>query len=191
MTIIVLFGAPGSGKGTQGALIAEKYGFLHLSTGLMLRDEVKKGSELGKEIDKYISKGDLVPNEMMCSILKEELNIYINEKGIIFDGFPRTISQAEFLDIILKENGLKIDLMVDIQANEDILIKRLIKRGTMSHRSDDTHDTILKRLKIYEKETKPIIDYYKKTNRYNSVVSINSIEDTFENIVNLIEHIEM
>ncbi|KGN83063.1 hypothetical protein HW49_00045 [Porphyromonadaceae bacterium COT-184 OH4590] len=191
MTIIVLFGAPGSGKGTQGALIAEKYGFLHLSTGLMLRDEVKKGSELGKEIDKYISKGDLVPNEMMCSILKEELNIYINEKGIIFDGFPRTISQAEFLDIILKENGLKIDLMVDIQADEDILIKRLIKRGTMSHRSDDTHDTILKRLKIYEKETKPIIDYYKKTNRYNSVVSINSIEDTFENIVNLIEHIEM
>lgn len=191
MTIIVLFGAPGSGKGTQGALIAEKYGFLHLSTGLMLRDEVKKGSELGKEIDKYISKGDLVPNEMMCSILKEELNIYINEKGIIFDGFPRTISQAEFLDIILKENGLKIDLMVDIQADEDILIKRLIKRGTMSHRSDDTHDTILKRLKIYEKETKPIIDYYKKTNRYNSVVSINSIEDTFENIVNLIENIEM
>ncbi|MDO4726880.1 MAG: adenylate kinase [Porphyromonadaceae bacterium] len=191
MTIIVLFGAPGSGKGTQGALIAEKYGFLHLSTGLMLRDEVKKGSELGKEIDKYISKGDLVPNEMMCSILKEELNIYINEKGIIFDGFPRTISQAEFLDIILKENGLKIDLMVDIQADEDILIKRLIKRGTMSHRSDDTHDTILKRLKIYEKETKPIIDYYKKTNRYNSVVSINSIEDTFDNIVNLIENIEM
>lgn len=191
MTIIVLFGAPGSGKGTQGALIAEKYGFLHLSTGLMLRDEVKKGSELGKEIDKYISKGDLVPNEMMCSILKEELNIYINEKGIIFDGFPRTISQAEFLDIILKENGLKIDLMIDIQADEDILIKRLIKRGTMSHRSDDTHDTILKRLKIYEKETKPIIDYYKKTNRYNSVVSINSIEDTFENIVNLIENIEM
>ena len=91
MTIIVLFGAPGSGKGTQGALIAEKYGYLHLSTGLMLRDEVKKGSTLGKEIDKYISNGDLVPNEMMCDILKEELKTYIHEKGIIFDGFPRTI----------------------------------------------------------------------------------------------------
>lgn len=189
MTIIVLFGAPGSGKGTQGALIAEKYDFLHLSTGLMLRDEVKKDSELGKEIDKYISKGDLVPNEMMCSILNEELKTYINEKGIIFDGFPRTISQAEFLDSTLKEKGLKIDLMIDIQADEDILIKRLIKRGTMSHRTDDTHDTILKRLKIYDNETKPIINYYKKTNRYNSVVSINSIEDTFNDIVTLIENI--
>ncbi len=190
MTIIVLFGAPGSGKGTQGALIAEKYGFLHLSTGLMLRDEVKKGSELGKEIDTYISKGDLVPNEMMCSILKEELKTYIDVKGIIFDGFPRTISQAEFLDATLKEYGLKIDLMIDIQADKDILIKRLVKRGTMSHRTDDTHDTILKRLKIYDNETKPIINYYKKTNRYNSVVSINSIEDTFNDIVSLIENIE-
>ncbi len=190
MTIIVLFGAPGSGKGTQGALIAEKYGFLHLSTGLMLRDEVKKGSELGKEIDTYISKGDLVPNEMMCSILKEELKTYIDVKGIIFDGFPRTISQAEFLDATLKEYGLKIDLMIDIQADKDILIKRLVKRGTMSHRTDDTHDTILKRLKIYDNETKPIINYYKKTNRYNSVVSINSIEDTFNDIVALIENIE-
>ncbi len=190
MTIIVLFGAPGSGKGTQGALIAEKYGFLHLSTGLMLRDEVKKGSELGKEIDTYISKGDLVPNEMMCSILKEELKTYIDVKGIIFDGFPRTISQAEFLDATLKEYGLKIDLMIDIQADKDILIKRLVKRGTMSHRTDDTHDTILKRLKIYDNETKPIINYYKKTNRYNSVVSINSIEDTFNDIIALIENIE-
>lgn len=189
MTIIVLFGAPGSGKGTQGALIAEKYGYLHLSTGLMLRDEVKKGSTLGKEIDKYISNGDLVPNEMMCDILKEELKTYIHEKGIIFDGFPRTIPQAEFLDKTLQEMGLKIDLMVNIEADKEILINRLVRRGTLSHRSDDTQETILKRLKIYDRESKPIIDYYKETNRYHSVISINSIEDTFNDIVTLIEKI--
>lgn len=187
MTIIVLFGAPGSGKGTQGALIAEKYGYLHLSTGLMLRDEVKKNSDLGREIDKYISHGDLVPNEMMCSILREELKTYISEKGIILDGFPRTITQAEFLDTLLEENGLEIDLMVDIHAEKETLISRLIKRGTLSHRSDDTQETILKRLKIYDNETRPIIDYYKRTNRYNSVESVNSIEDTFAEIVRLID----
>lgn len=187
MTIIVLFGAPGSGKGTQGALIAEKYGYLHLSTGLMLRDEVAKGSDLGKEIDKYVSKGDLVPNEMMCNILKEELKTYIDRKGIIFDGFPRTMLQAEFLDKVLEEFGLKIDLMVDIQVEKDILIERLIKRGTLSHRSDDTQETILKRLKIYDEQTKPIIDYYKKTGRYHSVISINSIEGTFADIEELIQ----
>ncbi len=189
MTIIILFGAPGSGKGTQGALIAEKYGFFHLSTGLMLRDEVKKDTELGKIVDKFISKGDLVPDEMICDILNSEIDDYINEKGIIFDGFPRTIEQAEFLDKLLKSKGLKVNLMVDIEAEEDELKKRLINRGTLSHRNDDTHETIIKRLDIYKEQTKPVIDYYINTSRYNKVSSDKGIENTFAQLKILLDKV--
>ena len=187
MTIIVLFGAPGVGKGTQGALIAEKYGYLHMSTGSILREEVARHTPLGAEIESYISQGHLVPDKMICNIVVEEINKHKEQKGIILDGFPRTLSQAEFLDIMLFEKGLKVDIMIDIQANRDILVDRLVKRGTLSHRADDTQETIQKRLQIYDYQTAPLIGYYQQTENYNVINSEDSIENTFEEIVALID----
>lgn len=189
MRIIILFGAPGVGKGTQGALIAEKYGYLHMSTGSILREEVARNTPLGAEIESYISKGHLVPDKMICNIVVEEINKLKGEKGIILDGFPRTLAQAEFLDIMLFEKGLKIDLMIDIQANRKTLIDRLVKRGTLSHRMDDTLETIEKRLQIYEDQTSPLIGYYRQTDRYNTISSEKGIEDTFEHIAELVDTI--
>lgn len=189
MRIIILFGAPGVGKGTQGALIAEKYGYLHMSTGSILREEVARHTPLGEEIDSYISKGYLVPDKMICNIVVEEIDKLKNEKGIILDGFPRTLPQAEFLDIMLFEKGLKVDLMIDIRANRETLIDRLVKRGTLSHRMDDTLETIEKRLRIYKNQTLPLVGYYQQTGRYNKITSENSIENTFDHIVELIDPI--
>ncbi|MDR3326782.1 MAG: adenylate kinase [Prevotellaceae bacterium] len=188
MTIIILFGAPGSGKGTQSAFISKKYGFLHLSTGSLLREEAVKNTALGKKIYKFISKGELVPDEMIINILIEEIELHNNASGIILDGFPRTIKQAEELDEILGRRGEKINLMVDIVADEKTLVERLLARGIKSGRSDDNLKIIEKRLDIYSNQTAPIRDYYKKTNRYNKIANNHGTpEECFEKMKKLID----
>ena len=146
MLNIVIFGAPGSGKGTQSERIVEKYGINHISTGDVLRAEIKNGTELGKTAKGYIDQGQLIPDELMVDILANVFDSFKDSKGVIFDGFPRTIPQAEALKVMLKERGQDISVMIDLDVPEDELMTRLIKRGKDSGRADDNEETIKKRL---------------------------------------------
>ena len=160
MLNIVIFGAPGSGKGTQSERIVEKYGINHISTGDVLRAEIKNGTELGKTAKGYIDQGQLIPDELMVDILASVFDSFKDSKGVIFDGFPRTIPQAEALKVMLKERGQDISVMLDLDVPEEELMTRLIKRGQESGRADDNEETIKKRLVVYNTQTSPLKEYY-------------------------------
>ena len=157
MKNIVIFGAPGSGKGTQSDLMIEYYGLGHISTGDVLRNEIKKGTELGKLAASYIDGGNLIPDDLMISILAKVYDEFgRGHKGVIFDGFPRTIPQAEALKKMLDERGDKVAAMIELDVPEDELMDRLIKRGKDSGRADDNEETIKKRLVVYHSQTQPL-----------------------------------
>ena len=158
---IVLFGAPGSGKGTQSALLIEEYGYYHISTGDVLRAQIAQGTELGKIADSYISQGHLIPDELMIGILASVYDSFKDSKGVIFDGFPRTIAQAKALKQMLEERGQKITAMIDIQVAEDILMARLLRRATLEGRADDNEETIKKRFAVYHNQTAPLVEWFK------------------------------
>jgi adenylate kinase len=183
---IVLFGAPGSGKGTHSSLMAHKFGFIHLSTGSTLRNETASKTALGVEAEKYISKGMLVPDNLIINMLEKKLDENKSAKGVIFDGFPRTIVQAEELEKILEKRGKKINVMIEIFVDEETLFNRLLLRGQECGRTDDTPATIRKRLEVYHSQTAPVKDFYKHTNRYQSVDNNGSIEDCAAQIEKLI-----
>ena len=166
MLNIVIFGAPGSGKGTQSERIVEKFGLNHISTGDVLRAEIKKGTELGKTAKQFIDQGQLIPDELMIDILAEVLDGLKDSKGVIFDGFPRTIKQAEELKNMLAHRRQEITLMLDLNVPEEELIQRLVNRGKSSGRADDNEETIRKRLDVYYSQTCPLIDWYKKEGNY-------------------------
>ena len=170
MLNIVIFGAPGSGKGTQSERIVEKYGINHISTGDVLRAEIKAGTELGKTAKGYIDQGQLLPDNLIVDILASTLDGLKDSKGVIFDGFPRTIAQAEALKKMLAERGQEVSIMrgqevsimLDLEVPEDELMNRLILRGQQSGRADDNEETIRKRLTVYHSQTAPLIDWYKQ-----------------------------
>ena len=163
MKNIVIFGAPGSGKGTQSDLLIEKYGLGHISAGDVLRSEIKKGTELGKTAASYIDKGQLIPDALMVDILASVYDSFgTDHPGVIFDGFPRTIPQAEALKKMLEERGHRIAAMIELDVPEEELMTRLIKRGQESGRSDDNAETIKKRLDVYHNQTSPLIEWYEK-----------------------------
>ncbi len=162
MLNIVIFGAPGSGKGTQSELLIEKYGLKHISTGELLREEIERQTELGKIAEFHISKGHLVPDELIIDMLAETLDSQKTETGIIFDGFPRTIKQGKALNEILSERNKELSIVINLNVEEDELIQRLLKRGKISGRSDDNLETITARLKVYHNQTAPLIEFYKK-----------------------------
>ncbi len=162
MLNIVIFGAPGSGKGTQSELLIEKYGLNHISTGEVLRKEIQDQTELGKIAEFHISKGHLVPDNLIIDMLADVLDSKKRGTGIIFDGFPRTIEQGKALDKILKDRGTDLSIVINLNVEEEELICRLLKRGEISGRSDDNIDTITARLKVYHEQTAPLIDFYKK-----------------------------
>ena len=189
MLNIVIFGGPGSGKGTQSEKIIEKYGLDHISTGDVLRAEIKNETELGKIADSYISKGQLVPDELIIDILASVFDKKENSRGVIFDGFPRTIPQAEALKKMLLERGTAISAVVALEVEDDELVTRLLNRGKISGRSDDNQETIQKRLNVYHSQTAPLIDFYKKENLYNGIYGMGSIEEIFERIKSVIEKI--
>lgn len=166
MLNIILGGAPGSGKGTLSDIIVENYGLQHLSTGDVLRAEIASGSKLGQEINEIISFGNLIPDEQMIQLLKNYIaNLPADCKGVIFDGFPRTVDQAYALTSMLDEH--KMDAyMLDLYAEEDVIIERLLNRGKISGRADDNLETIKKRLRIYKETTRPISDYYLRKHKY-------------------------
>lgn len=188
MKNIVIFGAPGSGKGTQSELMIKHYGLGHISTGDVLRSEIKKGTELGKLAASYIDGGNLIPDELMISILANVYDGYgRGHKGVIFDGFPRTIPQAEALKKMLEERGDKVAAMIELDVPEEELMQRLIKRGEESGRADDNEETIKKRLKIYHSQTQPLIEWYKKEGLHHHVNGHGTLEEIFSNIKRVIE----
>ena len=190
MKNIVIFGAPGSGKGTQSDLLIEHYGLGHISTGDVLRNEIKQGTELGKTAQSYIDKGNLIPDELMISILA---NVYDSfgrsHKGVIFDGFPRTIPQAEALKKMLDERGDKVAAMIELDVPEDELMTRLIKRGQESGRADDNEETIKKRLVVYHSQTQPLIEWYKQEGLHHHINGSGTLERIFSDIQKVIDGI--
>ncbi len=190
MKNIVIFGAPGSGKGTQSDLIIEHYGLGHISTGDVLREEIKKDSELGRLAASYIDGGNLIPDELMINILAGVYDSYgRGHKGVIFDGFPRTIPQAEALEKMLDERGDKVAAMIELDVAEDELIDRLIKRGKESGRADDNEETIKKRLVIYHQQTQPLIEWYKIKGLHHHIDGHGTLERIFGDIKKVIDNI--
>jgi len=188
MLNIIICGAPGSGKGTQSKLIAEKYNLKHLSTGDMLRNEIKLQTEIGKKAEQFISRGQLVPDEMIVAMLDHVLDKEMHHyKGIILDGFPRTFAQAEALEKLLKKRNEEISLLLDLKVNDEELISRLLKRAEISNRSDDKLDVIRKRLEIYYQNADEVNNFYKKTNKYVAIEGIGTVEEIFSRISQIID----
>ena len=180
MKNIVIFGAPGSGKGTQSDKLIEKYGLNHISTGDVLRNEIAKGTELGKTAAGYIDNGQLIPDELMVSILAGVYDSFGDHKGVIFDGFPRTIPQAEALKKMLDERGDKVAAMIELDVPEDELMKRLLLRGQQSGRADDNEETIKKRLVVYHSQTQPLIEWYKQEGLHDNLEILVNQKDGIE-----------
>ena len=187
MLNIVIFGAPGSGKGTQSERIVEKYGINHISTGDVLRAEIKNGTELGKTAKGYIDQGQLIPDELMIDILASVFDSFKGSKGVIFDGFPRTIAQAEALKKMLAERGQDVSVMLDLEVPEDELMVRLIKRGKDSGRADDNEETIKKRLHVYHSQTSPLIDWYKNEKKYQHINGLGTMDGIFADICEAVD----
>lgn len=187
MLNIVIFGAPGSGKGTQSERIVAKYGINHISTGDVLRAEIKNGTELGQTAKSYIDQGQLIPDSLMIDILASVLDSFKDSKGVIFDGFPRTIAQAEALKKMLAERNQKVSIMLDLEVPEDELMTRLIKRGQELGRADDNEETIKKRLIVYHSQTAPLIDWYKQEGTYQHIQGVGTMDAIFNDIVAAID----
>jgi adenylate kinase len=183
MLNIVIFGAPGSGKGTQSEQIVKKFGLNHISTGDVLRAEIKNNTEFGKIAQGYVNQGQLIPDSLMIDILAKALDNFKNSKGVVFDGFPRTTAQAEALRTMLAEREQEVSVMFDLDVPEDELITRLIKRGRESGRTDDNEETIKKRLSVYHSQTAPLIDWYKKEGNYRHIKGSGSMDEITTEIV--------
>ena len=177
MKNIVIFGAPGSGKGTQSDLLVKKYGFKHISTGDVLRAEIKNGTELGKTAKGYIDNGQLIPDSLMIDILAATYDALCPCEGVIFDGFPRTIPQAEALKKMLADRNTEVSGMLELDVPEDMLMERLINRGKTSGRADDNAETIKKRLDVYNGQTAPLIEWYEKEGKRHAVKGYGALEE--------------
>lgn len=186
MLNLVIFGAPGSGKGTQSDKLIEEYGLHHISTGEVLRDHIARGTELGKVADSYISKGQLIPDDLMVKVLEEVLDSEPEKtrNGVIFDGFPRTIDQARALKEMLAKRDTKVHAVIGLEVDEDELVRRMLNRGKETGRADDQPDTIKNRLKVYHTQTSPLRDYYINEGKYHAIDGNGNVEKIFDDIRN-------
>lgn len=188
MLYLVLFGAPGSGKGTQSAKLIDQYGLYHISTGEVLRDHIARKTPLGITAEQYISKGDLIPDDLIISLIE---NVIDNDakaaKGVVFDGFPRTIPQAEALKKMLEERGSKVHAVVGLEVPEEELVERMLNRGKQTGRADDNPETIKNRLDVYHKQTHPLKEYYQNEGNYLPINGSGSVEQIFNDIADGIE----
>lgn len=191
MKNIVIFGAPGAGKGTQSDKLIEKYGLGHISTGDVLRNEIKNGTELGQTAKGYIDNGQLIPDDLMVTILASVYDGFGKEHaGVIFDGFPRTIPQAEALKKMLAERGHQIDAMIELSVPEDELMARLLNRGKLTGRSDDNEETIKKRLDVYHNQTAPLIDWYENEGIHHHVEGLGTVDEIFDRICAVVDALD-
>ncbi|MBP6795564.1 MAG: adenylate kinase [Saprospiraceae bacterium] len=188
MINLILFGPPGSGKGTQAQKLVEKYGIAHLSTGDMFRYELGNNTELGQLAKSYMDKGQLVPDSVTIAMLKQRMESDKVKNGFILDGFPRTIAQAEALDVLLNEKNIKLTAMISLVVDEEELINRLLNRGKSSGRADDVNESIIrKRLQVYRDETTPVYDYYDAQKIAVQVNGMGSIDEIFDELCLLID----
>ncbi len=188
MKNIVLFGPPGAGKGTQAKLIKEKYGLDHISTGDVIREEIRQGTELGKSVKDFIERGELAPDHMVIEIITKHIEEHRLGAGNIFDGFPRTLPQAEEFDRILEAHGLKIDIMISLEVPDEVLIERIRLRAADSGRADDADVEIIRnRIAIYNRQTAIVAKFYQKQCKYAAVDGLGTVEETFGRICEKIE----
>jgi adenylate kinase len=176
---LILFGPPGAGKGTQAIKIAEKYGWKHVSTGDILRAEVKQGTPLGLKVKAVMEAGTLVSDELLIEIMESVFRKHPDAGGFVLDGFPRTLKQAKELDQMLIKLGTNVSLVLSLDVNEEELVKRLLKRAQEQGRKDDTEEVIKNRLVQYHQHTKPLIEYYKEKKLLKNVMGVGSIDDIF------------
>jgi len=188
MLNLILFGPPGSGKGTQAEKLIEKYGILHISTGDLFRYEIGNNTPLGLEARSYMAKGELVPDAVTIGMLKNKVNANPDARGIIFDGFPRTIAQAEALDTFLDEKNTPVTALVALDVPEDELVVRLLNRGKSSGRPDDNDETIIRnRISVYKSETAQVFDYYAALGKSKLIPGVGSIDEIFNRLVSAID----
>ncbi|MFZ4739863.1 MAG: adenylate kinase [Bacteroidales bacterium] len=185
---IIVLGAPGCGKGTQSANIIQKYGLTHISTGEILREEVELHTAIGDVVKKYIDRGFLVPDDIIMQEINTTALNHDKTKGLLFDGFPRTLFQADYLDDLLLHKGSKISLVIQLDVDKDELYNRILNRSKDSQRTDDNLETIHKRLEVYYKQTHPLIEYYKKQGKLYSVSGMAPVKEVFEKITNIIDN---
>ena len=188
MLNIVLFGPPGAGKGTQSELMRNEFSLIHLSTGDILRNEIRNGTTLGMEAKKLMDEGQLVPDSVVIGMIRNKLKQHRDAAGFIFDGFPRTTAQAEALDTMLEKNGMKISGMIALDVPEETLKLRIKERGKTSGRVDDQdEEKINTRIKVYLAETLPVAEYYEKQNKFQKINGVGEIDEIFQQIKNVVD----
>ncbi len=188
MLNIVLFGPPGAGKGTQSEKLIARYHLTHLSTGDLFRKHIAEGTDLGRAAQRYMDEGNLVPDEVVIGMVKDKIVNTPDPEGFIFDGFPRTVAQAEALDAFMEENGTPITMMLALTVDEEELLKRLLNRGKISGRPDDQDpEKIRNRFAVYQRETTPVAEYYKKQGKYHEINGVGSIEEIFNQLTAVID----
>ena len=185
---LILFGPPGSGKGTQSEKLVEKYGLVHLSTGNLLREEIANRTPLGLEAKSFMDKGQLVPDEVVIGMIDSCLEHHKDASGFLFDGFPRTEAQAQALDKLLTLKKTEIGLVLALEVSEEELVKRLLSRGKTSGRSDDTNETVIhQRFLVYKNETAPIADHYRRLKKFQSIKGEGTVEEIFDSLCQTID----
>ena len=185
---LILFGPPGSGKGTKSEKLVEKYGLIHLSTGNLLREEIAAKTPLGIEAMSFMDKGQLVPDEVVIGMIDSSLEHHKEAQGFLFDGFPRTVAQANALDKLLELKKTNIATVLALDVNEEELIKRLLNRGKTSGRSDDGDESVIrKRLAVYNNETTPVADHYKRAKKYQPIKGEGTIDEIFSSLSGAID----
>lgn len=185
---LILFGPPGSGKGTQSEGLVDKYGLVHLSTGNLLRAEIAEKTPLGLEAKSFIDKGQLVPDEVVIGMVDSYFDQHKEARGFLFDGFPRTVAQAKALDNLLELKKTGIASVLALEVNEEELVKRLLNRGKTSGRSDDTDESVIrKRFSVYNNETSPVAEHYKRAKKFQSIKGEGTVDDIFERLCEAID----
>lgn len=180
---LILFGPPGSGKGTQAAKLVEKLGLTHISTGDLFRYELGNNTDLGKKARTFMDKGELVPDSVTIAMLENKMNLTPNPKGYILDGFPRTIAQAEALDEIMKKRETEVTHLIALDVDDEEIVKRLLERGKTSKRADDANEEVIrKRIVEYNNKTSPVYEFYSKQDKSQKVHGLGSIEEIFERL---------
>jgi adenylate kinase len=188
---ILLLGPQGSGKGTQAKRISAEYGIPHVATGDMLRDTIASGTEFGRKVKPILERGDLVPDEVMVSLIRQRLSRDDTAEGFVLDGFPRTMAQAEALDAMLREIGRELTIVFELQLPDEVCIARLLRRARLEGRVDDTPEVVRRRLELYHQETEPQIEYYRATGKLVGIHADRSIPEVFSEIQEALDHLSV